>query len=119
MESRVHPSLHPNRHHQKIHTKFKLKFYYPPPYDSEVWHYQNADFNAIKKAITEFYWESTFENLSVDEKVSIANKTIKNILSNYIQHETITIDDRDPPWLNKNVKSLIDEKNKACRLCSK
>ena len=39
------------------------------------------------------------------------NKTIKNIISNYIPHETITFDDRDPPWINKNVKQLILEKN--------
>ena len=69
-----------------------------------------------KKAITDFSWERAFERASVDEKVSLFNKTIKNILSNYIPHEIITIDDRDPPWFNKNVKSLIDEKNKAWRL---
>ena len=43
--------------------------------------------------------------------VSIFNKTIKNILSNYIPHETITCDDKDPPWFNKNIKQLIQEKN--------
>ena len=43
--------------------------------------------------------------------VSIFNKTIKNILSNYIPHETIICDDNDPPWFNKNIKQLIQEKN--------
>ena len=38
------------------------------------------------------------------------NKTIKNILSNFIPHETITFDDRDPPWINSQVKHLINEK---------
>ena len=69
-----------------------------------------------KKAITDFSWERAFENLSADEKVSLFNKTIKNILSNYIPYEIITTDDRDPPWFNKNLKSLIDKKNKALRL---
>ena len=71
MESGIHPSLHPNCHHQIIYAKFKLKVYYPPPYEREVWHYQNADSNAIKKAMTDFFWEGAFENLSVDEKVLI------------------------------------------------
>ena len=31
-----------------------------------------------------------FENFSVDEKDSLFNETIKNILSNYIPHEIIT-----------------------------
>ena len=43
--------------------------------------------------------------------ICLFNKTIKNIISNYIPHETVTFDDRDPPWINKNVKQLILEKN--------
>ena len=43
--------------------------------------------------------------------VSLFNKTIKNILSNYIPHETISCDDKYPPWFNKNIKQLIQEKN--------
>ena len=31
--------------------------------------------------------------------VSLLNRTIKNILSNYIPHETIICDYKDPPWL--------------------
>ena len=54
-----------------IVLKFKLKVYYPPPYEKEVWHYQNADTNTIKKAITDFSSERAFENLSVDDRVLI------------------------------------------------
>ena len=43
--------------------------------------------------------------------VSLFNKSIKNILSNFIPHETITCDDKNPPWFNKNMKQLIQEKN--------
>ena len=43
--------------------------------------------------------------------VSLFNKTIKNVLSNYIPHETITCDDKDPPWFNKNIKQLIQDRN--------
>ena len=94
MESGVHPPFHPNCHYQIIYAKFKLKVYYPPPYEREVRHYQNVDANAIKKAITDFSWERAFEIFLLMKK-SLFNKTIKNILSNYILHEIITIDDRD------------------------
>ena len=43
--------------------------------------------------------------------VFLFNRTIKNILSNYIPHEIIICDDRDPPWINNRVKELINEKN--------
>ena len=36
---------------------------------------------------------------------------VKNNISNYIPHATVTFDDRDPPWINKNAKQLILEKN--------
>ena len=61
----------------------------------------------------EFSRERCFANISVNNKVHMFNKTIKNIMSNYIPHETITCDDRDPPWINKDIKQLILDKNHA------
>ena len=34
---------------------------------------------------------------------------------NQVPHETITCDDRDPPWINKDIKQLILDKNHACK----
>ena len=113
MESGLHPSLHPNCHHLITYAKFNLKIYYLPPYEREIWHYGKANVDHIRKAINEFPWERSFENNSVNEKVNISNVTIKNTLSNYIRHETIMCDDRDPLWINKNIKQLILEKNQA------
>ena len=42
--------------------------------------------------------------------VFIFNQTIINILCNFIPHETVLFDDRDPPWMNKEIKKLIHEK---------
>ena len=39
------------------------------------------------------------------------NKTIRNIFSNFLPHETVTCDYRDPTWINNNIKQLIQEKN--------
>ena len=46
----------------------------------------------------------------MNDKVNIFNATMKNVLSNYIPHKIITCDDRNPPWINKNIKQLILEK---------
>ena len=113
MESGVHSSLHPNCHHQITYAKFNLKIYYPPPYEREIWHYEKANVDHIRRSIDEFSWERCFANISVNNKVHMFNKTIKNIMSNYIPHETIICDDRDPPWINKDIKQLILDKNHA------
>ena len=66
----------------------------------------------ITRSIDEFSWGRCFANISVNNKVHKSNKTIKN-MSNYIPHETIICDDRDPPWINKDIKQLILDKNHA------
>ena len=110
VESGVHPSLHPNCHHQIVFAKFNLQIYYPPPYPREVWHYKEANTELIRRAVTDFNWDRAFLNTNVNEKVSIFSNTILNILSNFIPHETIVCDDKDPPWFNRTIKSLIQEK---------
>ena len=115
VESGVHPSLHPNCHHQIIFAKFNLKIYYPPPYLREVWHYKEANADLIKRAISNFNWEKAFSNTNINEKVSLFNKTILNIPNNYIPHETIICDDKDSPWFNSRITSLIENKNKICK----
>ena len=54
-----------------------------------------------------------FTNIDVNEKVNLFNKTIKDIILNYTPYETINWDDRDPPWINKDMKDLILKKNQA------
>ena len=98
-ESGVHPSLHPNCHHQIVFAKFNLIISYPPLYSREIWHYREANTDLIRRAISNFNWEKAFYNINVNKKVSIFNETILNILSNYIPHETLVCDDKDPPWL--------------------
>ena len=61
MESGVHSLLHENYHHQLVYAKFNLKVWYPPPYEREIWHYQDANIDQIKRAIEQFPWENRLE----------------------------------------------------------
>ena len=70
----------------------------------------------IRRAINGFNWTRAFSNTSVNEKVNIFNNTILNILSNFIPHEILTCDDKDPPWFNKKIKGIIQEKNNAFKV---
>ena len=111
MSSGIHSSLHQNCHHQIKFAKFNLKVHYPRPYEREVWHFKKVNTDHIKRAINRDPWERSFANLDINEKVYLFNKTIRNILSNFIPHDTITFDDRDLSWINSQVKHLINEKN--------
>ena len=100
VNSGVHSSFHANCHHQVVFRKFDLKIYYLPPYEREVW--QEADAILIRQAIHRFSWKRALPNVNVDEQVTVFNRTILNILKNFIPHETIACSDNDPPWFNES-----------------
>ena len=54
-----------------------------------------------------------------EEKAFILTKTILNVMSNFIQNEIVTTDDRDPPWINNKIKSLISNKTEYSKNCVK
>ena len=49
----------------------------------------------------------------------IFDKTVSNVLSNFIPHEVIVCDDKDPPWFNGKIKSLFNEKLRLAMLIAK
>ena len=70
----------------------------------------------IPKAIEGFDWNKAFLNKSTEEKAFIFTKANINIMSNFISNEIVTIDDRDPPWINNKIKFLIKIKANILRL---
>ena len=68
--------------------------------------------NHIKRAINEFPLDRSLANLDTNNKVYLCNEKI-NILSNFFPHETITLDDIDPTWINSKVKHLVNGINAA------
>lgn len=63
---------------------------------------------AIKmRILTNFNWEGAFSSTDINQKVENFSKTILNILNNFIPHETILCDDKDPPWMTNEIKDLI------------
>ena len=104
MNSGLYFSLHPNCHHQMIYTKFNLNIFYPFPYERVTYHYQDANIPIqLKKA---------FSDKSVNNQNLIFNETILKIMTNFIPHETKIFNYREPPWINKKVKAMIEKKNK-------
>ena len=73
----------------------------------------NANTKFIRCAVDQFNWEQAFSNKIVTEKAHISNKRIPNILSNFITHKTVIINDRDVPWFNDKIKALINVKNET------
>ena len=97
IESGIHSSSHSSCHHHIVFAKFNLKICYPPPYQTEVWHFKEAKTDLIRRALNDFNWERTFSNTNVNEEVCIFNKSALNVLSNFIP--TILCNNKDPRGL--------------------
>ena len=96
-----------------------LKAEYSLPYQRLVWNFKKYKNEAIKRDIELVDWNSLFSHKNVDEQAAIFKQTLMNIFSNYIPNKSITIDDKDPPWMNEYFKRNIMDKNVACRSFNK
>ena len=52
-----------------------------------------------------------FANKTVHQQVNLLNDIILNVFTNFVPNNVITCDDRDPPWINDNIKNKIKWKN--------
>ena len=77
---------------------------YPPPYQRLAWDYRNANASSIQKALNMINWKKLFSNANVEKQVNILNDTLFDISSNFVRSNFITVDDKDPPWINKEIK---------------
>ena len=103
-----------NCHYHLVFAKFNLSIFYPPPYERTAWYYETANTELIRRAIDQFDWlRVLLSNVSVDEKVYSFTKKLLNTIQSFIPHETIICDDRDLPWIYKEIKKLMFEKNFA------
>ena len=107
----VHSSLHPNHHHQIIFSKFNLATCYLPPFIRLVWNYQQASTDLIKQAIELFDWEKSLSNLDVNKQISVFKEKIINIFWKFYSARNNPCNDKYAPWMNKQIKTLIAEKN--------
>ena len=102
--------LHPNYHQQIVYYSFNLNIYYPSRYQCLVWDYKKADSIKIRKALDFVNWERLFDRKDINVQVIALNETILSVFRNYLPNKYITVNDKDPVWMNETIKSKIKAK---------
>ena len=51
-----------------------------------------------------------FAQKAINAQVTAFNETILNVFRNYVPNKYITIDDKDPAWMNENIKKRSKKK---------
>ena len=77
-----------------------------------MWDYKKADSTKIRKALDMVNWERLFDEKDLNAQVIALNETILNVFRNYVPNKYITVDDKDPVWMNEIIKSKMKAKNK-------
>ena len=109
--------MHPSCRHHMVFTKIKFKTDFPPAYKRKIWDFSRANHHAIKLATNSIDWDTVFEPLDIDGRVSFLTEAILNIFSNFVPNKIITIRSKDTLWMTPEVKRLLIEKSKT--LCQK
>ena len=113
LESGTRPSLDPYCHHQITHYKINIKLPPSPPYDRKLWHYDQANVEAIRRSITNFPWQTQLDlNRDPNCQVRLFTDSILNIMSAFIPNKIKRIKPRDPSWISNELKTLLKKKNR-------
>ena len=116
MSSGVRPSLDPTVKHQMTFCKLNFKIPPPPNFRRKIWHFNRANTETIQKAISRFPWVDSLTKLQNPTlQVSLLNKTILNIMSNFVPNEVKTFRSFEPPWYTDFTKKLLRKHNKLYR----
>ena len=100
-------------HHQIIYCKVHLKIPPPPPFERNIWHFNRANTAAIKRSMTSFPWLQHLNiNIGPNWQVKTFTEIFLNIMSNYIPNENKKFVPRDPPWITKPLKTMLNRKNR-------
>ena len=113
LDSGVRPSLDPAVKHHLTYCKLNFKIPPPPKFCRKIYHYSRAQQENIVRSIRSFPWATEFRSLAnPTQKVSLLNKTLHNIMSNFIPNENRTFRPRDPPWFTREIKNGLKKHNK-------
>ena len=101
-------SLHEQCHHQIVSGKLSVSNIALPPYTRKIWHYDKADFVAIRKSIKMFAWPEQLDKMTCpNEQVELLNEVLLNIYSNFIPNKVTTIRPRQEPWITQTIKNFL------------
>ena len=113
LDSGTRASLDSYCHHQIIHCKVNFKIPPPLPFERKIWHYNRADSASIKRSIINFPWRQHLNiNTDTNWQVKTFTEIFLNIMSHYIPNETKRFIPRDPPWITKPLKTMLNRKNR-------
>ena len=113
LDSGTRASLDPYCHHQIIYCKVNFRIPPLPPLERQIWHFNKENTAAIKRSMNNFPWGQHLSlNKDPNWQVKTLTDTVLNILTNFIPNETKRFVPRDPSWITRSLKNMLNRKNR-------
>ena len=78
-----------------------------------VINYKKLDLDKVNALIAQSDLENLVNTLSIDDAAEHLSQKIMSLVATCAPCKTIKVSDRDPPWVNEEIKRLLTVKNKA------
>ena len=113
LESGTRASLDSYCHQQIVHCNVNFRIPPPLPFERKIWHFNRANSATIKRSMTSFPWRQHL-NITTNPNWQVKTfiDTSLNIISNFLPNETKRFVPRDPPWITKPSKTMLNRKNR-------
>ena len=85
---------------------------HPPPYKRRMWDYKVVDVSSIRESLMNIDWCFEFGDLEPNLMVEKFTEIILSIIAVNVPNRVITINEKDPPWITKEVKTAIRRKHR-------
>ena len=82
-------------------------------FERKLWHFNRAKTTAIKRSMNNYPWIQHFNtNSDPNWQVKTFTEIFLNTMSNFIPNEIKKFVPRNPPWITKPLKAMINRKNR-------
>ena len=92
-------------------AKFDIDLSYPPPYERKVWDYSRANSDCMKLSLNGINWKRAFVDWNPNEKVSLLNELLLNVIENFIPRKIVKCVDKDPIRMTNGIKRVCRKKS--------
>ena len=77
-----------------------------------MWDYKVADVLPIRESLMNIDWYLEFSDLDPNIIVDKFTQIILSIIAENVPNRVITVNEKDPPWITKKIKTAIRHKHR-------
>ena len=102
-------------YHCYIYCKVAIQYPNDKTYVREIWKYNEGDMPGLLETLSTCPWQVMDVYDDLDDMVDYFTKLFLETCKEYIPYKSLKINPKDKPWMNKQVKFKLKERNKYYR----